>query len=62
MVDQIGIEVLDLFLGELDLLEPGDDLVIGEKPFLLALRDELLELFDLGESDIDGEHEPRLSS
>ena len=56
VVDQVGVEVLDLLLRELDLLEPGDDLVVGEKALLLSLLDELLELFDLGESDVDGEH------
>ena len=62
VVDQIGVEVLDLLLRELDLLETRDDLVVAEEPLLLALRDELLELFNLRESDVDGEHEPRLSS
>ena len=52
----------DAVTPKLDVLKPGDDLVVGEEPFLLALRDELLELFYLRESDVDGEHEPRLSS
>ena len=56
MVDQIGVEVLDLLLRQIDLFEAGDDLVVGEEPFLLAVLDELVELLDLWESDIDGEH------
>ena len=56
VVDQVGVEVFDLLLREIDLLEAADDLVIGEKPFLLSVLDELLELLDLGKSDIDGEH------
>ena len=56
MVDQVGVEVLDLLLGELDVLEPGDDLVVGEEPLLGSLLDKLLKLFDFRKSDIDGEH------
>ncbi len=58
VVDQVRVEVLDLLLRELDVLEPGDDLVVGEEASLEAALHELLELFDLGESDIDGEHAP----
>ena len=57
VVDQVGVEVLDLLLGELDLLEPGDDLVVGEEALLLAVLDELVELFDVGQGDVDGEHD-----
>ena len=56
MVDQIGVEVLDLLLRQIDLLETGDDLVVREEPFFLSVLDELLELLDLRKSDIDGEH------
>ena len=56
VVDQVGVEVLDLLLRELDVLERVDDLVIGEKALLLSFGDELLELFDLGKRDINGEH------
>jgi hypothetical protein len=42
VVDEVGVEVFDLLLGELDVLEPGDDLVVGEKTLVLALLDELL--------------------
>ena len=56
VVDQIGVEVLDLLLREVDFLEPGDDLVIGEEPLVLAVGDELLQLLDLGRGDIDLEH------
>ena len=43
VVDQIGGEVFDLLLGELDFVEPFDDLVVGEEPFLFPGLDELLE-------------------
>ena len=56
VLDQVRVEVLDLFLRELDVFEPVDDLVIGEKALLLSFGDELLELFDLGKRDINGEH------
>jgi hypothetical protein len=56
VVDQVGVEILDLLLRELDLLEAGDDLVIGEEPLLEPVLDELVEFLDVGESNIDGEH------
>ena len=56
VLDQVGVEVFDLLLRELDLFETGDDLVVGEEAFLLTVGDELLELFDFREwRDFDGE-------
>ena len=55
VVDQVRREVLELLLGELDLLEPGDDLVVGEEALLLAGLDELVQLLDLGKGDVDRE-------
>ena len=55
VIDEVGVEVLDLLLRQLDVVEPVDDLVVGEEPLLGSVRDELLELFDLGERDLDGE-------
>ena len=56
VLDQVGVEVFDLLLRELDLFETGDDLVVGEEAFLLPVGDELLELLDFGERrDFDGE-------
>ena len=56
MVDQVGVEVLDLLFRQIDLLEAGDDLVVREEPFFLTVLNELVEFLDLWESDIDGEH------
>src|SRR5690349_15669668 len=56
VVDQVRVEVLDLLLGELDLFEPGDDLVIGEEALLEPVLDQLVELFDVREGNVDGEH------
>src|SRR5215212_3013943 len=56
VVDQVRVEVLDLLLGELDLLEAGHDLVVGEKPLLQTVLNELVELFDVRKRDVDGEH------
>jgi hypothetical protein len=42
-----------LFLGELDFLEPGDDLVVGEKSLLLTLLDELVQLLHVRQRDVD---------
>ena len=50
VVDEVGVEVLDLLLGEVDLLEPGDDLVVGEEPLLLPFLDELVEFLDVGQA------------
>jgi hypothetical protein len=58
VVDQVRREVLDLLLGEIDLLEGADDLVVGEKPFLLAVLDELLQLLDVRKGNFGREHGP----
>ena len=56
VVDQVRVEVLDLLLRELDVVESRDDLVVREEPLLEPLLDQALELLDLGEGDIDGQH------
>ena len=56
VVDQVRVEVLDLLLRQLDVVETRDDLVVGEEPFLEPLLDQALELLDLGEGDIHGQH------
>src|SRR4029077_15125613 len=56
VVDQVRREILELLFGELYFLDAADDLVIGEEAFLFPGLDELLELLDLGKSDVDGEH------
>ena len=61
VVDQVGGEIFDLLLGELDLLDPLDDVVVGEEPFLLSGGEELLEFFDVGKSNVDSEHESTTS-
>ena len=60
VVDEVRVEVLDLLLGEVDFLQPGDDLVVGEEPLLLPFGDELVQLLDVGQRDIDREHCPPL--
>ena len=50
-----GLSFLDLLLRELDVFEPFDDLVVAEETLLVTVGDELLELFYLGQRDIDGE-------
>ena len=55
MVGEVGVEVLDLLLRQLDVVEGVDDLVVGEEPLVGSVGDELLELFDLGERDLDRE-------
>ena len=56
VIDQVGGEVLDLLLAELDLLDALDDLVIGEEALLLSRGDELVEFLDVGKSNVDSEH------
>ncbi len=56
VVDQVRVEVFDLLLGELDLFEAGDDLVIREEALLRAVLNELVELFDVRKGNVDGEH------
>src|SRR5262245_54457116 len=55
VVDQVCVEVFDLLLGQLDFLERRDNLVVGQKPLFLSLLNELVELFDVGERDVDRE-------
>src|SRR5205814_621411 len=62
VVDQVRVEVLDLLLRELDFLEPGDDLVVGEEALRETFLDKLLKLLDLRQRDVDGEQRwPRFS-
>ena len=56
VVDQVRVEVFDLLLRQLDLVEALDDLVVREESLLHAVLNELLELFDVREGDVDGEH------
>src|SRR5215471_14314968 len=56
VLHEVGVEVLDLLLRQLDVLETVDDLVVGEKALLFSICDELVELLDVRERDIDGEH------
>ena len=56
VVDQVRVEVLDLLLRELDVVESGHDLVVREEPLLEPLLDQALQLLDLWEGDIDGQH------
>src|SRR5581483_8155443 len=58
VLGEVRVEVLDLLLRQLDVLEPVDDLVVGEKALLFSLGDELVELLDLRKRDVDGEHVP----
>src|SRR5436309_1572912 len=55
VVDQVRVEVLDLLLRELDILEPGCDLVVVEDAFLDAFLDEYLQLLDVRKRDVDGQ-------
>src|SRR6266540_3383755 len=41
--EQVGVEVLDLLRLQLDVLKPGSDLVVGQKPLLETIRDEPLQ-------------------
>jgi hypothetical protein len=56
VVEEVGVEVLELLLGDLGLLERAGDLVVCEVPLLLALLHQCLELFDIGQSDVDRQH------
>ncbi len=55
VIDQIRVEVLDLILAELDVLEPGCDLVVIENALLETFLNELLQLLDVRKGDVDGE-------
>src|SRR2546430_15784246 len=55
VVDQVGVEVLDLLLRQLDVVEPGCDLVVVENALLETFLDELLQLLDVRKGDVDGE-------
>jgi hypothetical protein len=43
VVDQVGVEVFDLLLRQLDVVEPCRDLVVCENALLETFLDELLE-------------------
>ena len=55
MIDEVCREVLELLFRQLDLFDPGNDLVVGEEAFLLTGLDELVQLFDVGKGDVDRE-------
>jgi hypothetical protein len=55
VVDQVGVEVFDLLLRQLDVVEPDRDLVICENALLETFLNEFLELFDFRKGDFDGE-------
>src|SRR4249919_2807590 len=61
VVDEVRVEVFDLFLGEVDVLEPSDDLVVGEKALFCSVLYQLVELFDVREGDVDCEQLTSLS-
>jgi hypothetical protein len=58
VVDQVRREVLQLLLGEIDVLQGLDDLVVRQESPLLPVLDELVQLLDLRKGGIDGEHGP----
>jgi hypothetical protein len=47
LVGQVGVQLLDLLLGDLDLLERRGDLVEGQKTAFLPICDETAELVEL---------------
>ena len=48
-VEQMGVQVAHLLLGDLDLLEAGGDLLEGQEAALLAVGDQAAQLLDLEE-------------
>ncbi len=61
VIDEVRREVLQLLLGEIEVLDGLDDLVVRQEPLLLPLLDELVQLLDLRKSGFDREHGPLLS-
>ena len=61
VVDEVRVEVLDLLFGEVDFLEPRDDLVVGEESLLCSVLYQLVKLFDVWEGDVDCEQLTSLS-
>ena len=61
VVDQVRVEVFDLLFRELDVFEPGGDLVVVENALLETFLDELLQFLDFRKGDFDGEQR-RLTS
>ena len=67
LLDQVGVQLLDLLLGDLDLLEAGGDLLERQEAALLAFGDQRPELLGLGDRSFVGEqylwlvaHSPRV--
>jgi hypothetical protein len=48
------VQLPDLLLGDVDLLERRGDLVEGQKPALLTVRDELTELVEFVDGSLVG--------
>src|SRR5439155_1737517 len=53
VVDEVRVEVFDLFFGEVDVLEPGEDLVVVEKALFRSVLYELVQFFDVREGNDD---------
>jgi hypothetical protein len=63
VLDEVGMEVLNLLFGDLCLRKCRCDFGDQQVPTLLTDVDELAELLDVGKLDIDGQHRPpRLQS
>ena len=56
MLEQVGVEVFELLLGQLDLLERRGNFVEGQVALVVALLNERFELFDIRERDLDSQH------
>jgi hypothetical protein len=49
VLDQVGVELGDLLLGDIDLLERGGDLLEGQVALLATQRDQAAKLIGFGE-------------
>ena len=54
MLDQVRVQSRDLFLGDLDLLEGGRDLLEGQVAALAAKADQTPQLLDLQDRAVCG--------
>jgi hypothetical protein len=58
VVEQVGVEVLELLLGELDLLQRRGDLVVGQVALVVAFLNQRPQLLDVRKRGVDREHGP----
>ena len=56
VLSQVGVELVELILGQIDLFESPRYLVVGEEAPFLSILGQPLNLVNVWQSDVDREH------